>query len=1260
MIGKNYEWKIVQELKPGQNQMIAQAWQKHEKDRQVVSLGRKEVAEIMQADWDKMMDQCMSETFITTIDLATSTTKSEQPMMQEIFTTSQRVTKEAQRRGHVVAPPLSWETGWDFRKALDRRAALKMVDEKKPYFLIIAYPCGPWSPLMRLNPAADLAEKQEEARQLIRFALQLARLQLRNGRHFALENPIGSSSWQLPEVIKFLEEEEARIARFDQCRFGLRSEQGKLHKKGTQIVTSSKAMQSNLHDVRCLRDHEHQQVIGGSKITSRAGHYPQGLARTLVDSMEAEFHNQYKAKENYDILAAEHDGEAEGGSGDEASVHEIPGESSDEEIAVDEGEKSLKVSPATRQAIRRLHENTGHRSNKRLARALTIAGAPAEVIKAARTLKCSICDEKRPPKARRPASLPTPKDVSDQVHVDMLELNDLNDQRYYVIHCIDHASRFQLAEALPNKSTDAVINFLKTRWFPIFGPPRVMVADQGREFVSWQFEELCAQNSILLWHCAVQAPWQNGVCERGGGVLKAIATAVIRSQSVVGMEDMQLAVQEAVTAYNHDVNDAGVSPAQAALGKQPRLQGDVLGDFGQRLAEHGLVDSKPGLARQIAMREVARVAMARLHFSRSLRKALLSRSRSTTITQPLEPGMIVYYFRNTKYNSRTGPSKKKLSLKRWHGPALLVANEGDTNCYLSHKGQLTKCAREHVRPASTMEQVSAEVWKDSIQDVVDAAMHDLTVRGTLSNTTPASGQALPLEFQADVPPTVSADPSPIEDETPTIQRPQQQLQSQQQPQLQANLAIQPPNQQLNLEEQLFRDLPPVTSQEFARAITGHGGSTGGGSTPRSLASSMPPSGLSSRRTSISSVGRQPRISARMESIVEKARDGGSEGGSVKRVAEVSVDDLAASSSTSGPSAPKPPMDALILSREEMLQVDRDDLHPLRRLWLETVEEHENPLDHVVEDRGTWKGYWPLQAVLSVGGMWPRGEQEALAVQTARKEYRWKELDENARACFREATASGWSVWLDNRAVDVLSPGEAQKVRARLKSTGQSNLILTPRFVLTDKHDGLRTQSCPLPLKASARLVVPGYKDSSCYSVRKDAPTGSRLSVHLLLTYTAANKWRLMSADVKSAFLKGEEFGPNERELYIENVKTTHPDEPKLPLGEGGLARLRKGIFGLSDSPRRWYLRLHRSLTALGFIRSAVDAAMWFLWSPDHKTLEAMVISHVDDLLFGGNDRGRGLLLELGKELGMDRWKRNSLSTAANSLSSMKMEPFRFR
>ena len=83
----------------------------------------------------------------------------------------------------------------------------------------------------------------------------------------------------------------------------------------------------------------------------------------------------------------------------------------------------------------------------------------------------------------------------------------------------------------------------------------------------------------------------------------------------------------------------------------------------------------------------------------------------------------------SKYNSRTGPSKKKLSLRRWHGPALVVALEGSSNAFLSFKGQLTKCSLEHVRPASTMKQIAASTWRDAIEEVVRAAQHDLTLNG---------------------------------------------------------------------------------------------------------------------------------------------------------------------------------------------------------------------------------------------------------------------------------------------------------------------------------------------------------------------------------------------------------------------------------------------------------------------------------------------------------------------------------------------------
>ena len=193
--------------------------------------------------------------------------------------------------------------------------------------------------------------------------------------------------------------------------------------------------------------------------------------------------------------------------------------------------------------------------------------------------------------------------------------------------------------------------------------------------------------------------------------------------------------------------------------------------------------------------------------------------------------------------------------------------------------------------------------------------------------------------------------------------------------------------------------------------------------------------------------------------------------------------------------------------------------------------------------------------------------------------------------------------------------------------------MVPRYVYTDKHDGLRTSTCPLPLKANARLVVPGYKDVTAYDLRKDAPTGARTSQHLLLLFTASKGWILMSADVKSAFLKGEEFAPGERELYITNIKVIAEDEPDLPLGSGGLARLKKGIFGLADSPRRRYLRLHKSLCKLGWVRSEIDAALWFLRSPDRTELYGMVLSHVDDLLIGGNAIARASIEKLGEELG---------------------------
>ena len=181
--------------------------------------------------------------------------------------------------------------------------------------------------------------------------------------------------------------------------------------------------------------------------------------------------------------------------------------------------------------------------------------------------------------------------------------------------------------------------------------------------------------------------------------------------------------------------------------------------------------------------------------------------------------------------------------------------------------------------------------------------------------------------------------------------------------------------------------------------------------------------------------------------------------------------------------------------------------------------------------------------------------------------------------------------------------------------------MTPRFVLTDKHDGLRTASHPLPIKPSSRLVVPGLEDRSHLEgkLRRDAPTGSRLAQHFLSVIASFfTHWALISADVKAAFLKGDPYLC--RELFLQNANPRTP--PTLPLLPGQLCRVLKGIFGLADAPREWWLRLSRAMDENGWTRSVVDAAMWLLWSPavdgQPATLEAVIVAHADDLLFAGS------------------------------------------
>ena len=116
---------------------------------------------------------------------------------------------------------------------------------------------------------------------------------------------------------------------------------------------------------------------------------------------------------------------------------------SDDSLEVGPVDEKLVIPPEIKNAAYCLRINTGHRSLKRLARALLISGAPYAAVVAPKNLQCAVCKERRSPKPRPPGGLTPPREVGQQIHLDLVLLDDSMRRSYAIAHATDNVSRYQ-------------------------------------------------------------------------------------------------------------------------------------------------------------------------------------------------------------------------------------------------------------------------------------------------------------------------------------------------------------------------------------------------------------------------------------------------------------------------------------------------------------------------------------------------------------------------------------------------------------------------------------------------------------------------------------------------------------------------------------------------------------------------------------------------------------------------------------------------
>lgn len=147
------------------------------------------------------------------------------------------------------------------------------------------------------------------------------------------------------------------------------------------------------------------------------------------------------------------------------------------------------------------------------------------------------------------------------------------------------------------------------------------------------------------------------------------------------------------------------------------------------------------------------------------------------------------------------------------------------------------------------------------------------------------------------------------------------------------------------------------------------------------------------------------------------------------------------------------------------------------------------------------------------------------------------------------------------------------------------------------------------IKYKARLVIRGFKDRNVYDLLETYAPVSRLTlVRCLLS--VINKYKLFARqlDVKTAFLNGE----LEDEIYMEIPEGCD----NYDLKKEYVCELKRALYGLRVSSKRWYIRLTTVLTNMGMKVVENEPCLFYMIQDG---IIVILSFYVDDILMASNN-----------------------------------------
>ena len=142
----------------------------------------------------------------------------------------------------------------------------------------------------------------------------------------------------------------------------------------------------------------------------------------------------------------------------------------------------------------------------------------------------------------------------------------------YVMVVIDYFSKWPEVYAIPNQETVTVANMLVDNWISRFGVPLELHSDQGRNFESNVFQEVCTTLGIHKTRTTPLHPQSDGMVERFNRTLEQHLSKLVNEHQ----DDWDRHIPLFLMAYRAAVhNSTGETPSSLLFGRELRLPCDL-------------------------------------------------------------------------------------------------------------------------------------------------------------------------------------------------------------------------------------------------------------------------------------------------------------------------------------------------------------------------------------------------------------------------------------------------------------------------------------------------------------------------------------------------------------------------------------------------------------------------------------------------------------------------------------------------------------